>query len=48
MTKWFIALLFLLPSFASAAEWTSGTSKTDVVEGWQTNVKNSPKTLSTY
>ena len=32
MTQWFIALLFLLPSFASAAEWTSGTSKTDVVE----------------
>ncbi|WP_421842585.1 DUF1223 domain-containing protein [Marinobacter algicola] len=32
MTKWFIALLLMSPWLANAAEWSSGTSKTDVVE----------------
>lgn len=32
MTKWFIALLLISPWLANAAEWSSGTSKTDVVE----------------
>lgn len=32
MTKWLIVLLFIVPSLGGATEWSSGTSRTDVVE----------------